>query len=203
MPIFLPKRGNHPQLLLSYQASIVKTQKTGLIACEKQGMFDTRRCSVFFYELLSATACISAVLYLVFLIGMNELSRANKWIGGVHRPSRRFDRLRLAPHRRRGHRSRYVASMGENVLMPRRSHSGLTDCLLPRVPEEVHRLHSVCHLCNQHPGSLHPRFSAYGRQRHRGRLHGRRRTMEHHQRHSRHLKRRLHLRILRHHRQPR
>lgn len=123
--------------------------------------------------------------------------------GPVHRPSRRFDRLRLAPHRRRGHRSRYVASMGENVLMPRRSHSGLTDCLLPRVPEEVHRLHSVCHLCNQHPGSLHPRFSAYGRQRHRGRLHGRRRTMEHHQRHSRHLKRRLHLRILRHHRQPR
>ena len=38
---------------------------------------------MFFYEPLSATACISVVLYLVFLIGMNELSRANKWIGGV------------------------------------------------------------------------------------------------------------------------
>ena len=36
-----------------------------------------------FYEPLSATAWVSVLLYLVFLIGMNELSRLNKWIGGA------------------------------------------------------------------------------------------------------------------------
>lgn len=38
---------------------------------------------MFFYEPLSATAMVSVVLYLVFLIGMNELSRLNKWVGAV------------------------------------------------------------------------------------------------------------------------
>ena len=36
-----------------------------------------------FYEPLSATAMVSVLLYLVFLIGMNELSRLNKWVGAV------------------------------------------------------------------------------------------------------------------------
>ena len=38
---------------------------------------------MFFYEPLSATAWVSVLLYLAFLIGMNELSRINKWIGGA------------------------------------------------------------------------------------------------------------------------
>ena len=38
---------------------------------------------MFFYEPLSATAWVSVLLYLVFLICMNELSRLNKWIGGA------------------------------------------------------------------------------------------------------------------------
>ena len=38
---------------------------------------------MFFYEPLSATACVSVLLYLAFLIGMNELSRLNKWVGAV------------------------------------------------------------------------------------------------------------------------
>lgn len=38
---------------------------------------------MFFYEPLSATAIISVLLYLGFLIGMNELSRLNKWVGAV------------------------------------------------------------------------------------------------------------------------
>ena len=38
---------------------------------------------MFFYEPLSATAIVSVLLYLVFLIGMNELSRLNKWVGAV------------------------------------------------------------------------------------------------------------------------
>ena len=38
---------------------------------------------MFFYEPLSATAIMSVLLYLVFLIGMNELSRLNKWVGAV------------------------------------------------------------------------------------------------------------------------
>ena len=33
---------------------------------------------MFFYEPLSATAFVSVVIYLAFLIGMNELSRLNK-----------------------------------------------------------------------------------------------------------------------------
>ena len=38
---------------------------------------------MFFYEPLSATAIVSVLLYLVFLIGMNELSRLNKWVGAA------------------------------------------------------------------------------------------------------------------------
>lgn len=38
---------------------------------------------MFFYEPLSGTAIVSVLLYLVFLIGMNELSRLNKWVGGA------------------------------------------------------------------------------------------------------------------------
>ena len=36
---------------------------------------------MFFFEPLSATALLSVVLYLLFLIGMNEISRINKWTG--------------------------------------------------------------------------------------------------------------------------
>lgn len=38
---------------------------------------------MFFYEPLSATALLSVILYLAFLIGMNELSRINKWVGAA------------------------------------------------------------------------------------------------------------------------
>ena len=38
---------------------------------------------MFFYEPLTATAWVSVLLYLAFLIGMNELSRLNKWVGGA------------------------------------------------------------------------------------------------------------------------
>lgn len=38
---------------------------------------------MFFYEPLSATAIVSVLVYLAFLIGMNELSRLNKWFGAA------------------------------------------------------------------------------------------------------------------------
>ncbi len=38
---------------------------------------------MFFYEPLSITAFASVIAYLVFLIGMNELSRLNKWVGAA------------------------------------------------------------------------------------------------------------------------
>ena len=38
---------------------------------------------MFFYEPLSATAIASVLVYLAFLIGMNELSRLNKWFGAA------------------------------------------------------------------------------------------------------------------------
>ena len=41
----------------------------GLQAYKEEGS------AMFFYEPLSATACVSVLLYLAFLIGMNELSR--------------------------------------------------------------------------------------------------------------------------------
>ncbi|WP_302936885.1 hypothetical protein [uncultured Senegalimassilia sp.] len=44
----------------------------GLQAYKEEGF------TMFFYEPLSATACVSVLLYLAFLIGMNELSRLNK-----------------------------------------------------------------------------------------------------------------------------
>ena len=38
---------------------------------------------MFFYEVPSLTALLSVALYLVFLIVLNEVSRINKWTGGV------------------------------------------------------------------------------------------------------------------------
>ena len=74
---------------------------------------------MFFYEPLSATACVSVLLYLAFLIGMNELSRLNKWIGAVIfiALAGRSDRLRLAPYRGRGHGRRHLVPVGENLLV--------------------------------------------------------------------------------------
>ncbi|MEG2369231.1 MAG: DUF5692 family protein [Raoultibacter sp.] len=39
--------------------------------------------TVFFYESISLTAGIALVVYLVALIGLNELSRINKWVAGA------------------------------------------------------------------------------------------------------------------------
>lgn len=38
---------------------------------------------MFFYEPLSLTALASVFIYLAFLVGMNELTRASKWFGGA------------------------------------------------------------------------------------------------------------------------
>lgn len=38
---------------------------------------------MFFYESISLTAGIALVVYLVALIGLNELSRINKWVAGA------------------------------------------------------------------------------------------------------------------------
>ena len=69
----------------------------------------------------------------------------------IHRTADRADRLRLAPYRGRRHRCRHVVPVGENLLMLGRSHLGLADRVLPRLPEEVHRLHPAHHLRHQHP----------------------------------------------------
>ena len=71
--------------------------------------------------------------------------------GHIHRAAGCSDRLRLAPYRGRGPGCRHLVPVGENLLVLSRSDLGLVDRLLPRLPEEVHRLHTAHHLRHQHP----------------------------------------------------
>ena len=82
------RRANHVRMIASRhhaftdQDCCVKLQNLLVLVSAAYGN-RSGRCTMFFYEPLSATAIVSVLLYLVFLIGMNELSRLSKWVGGV------------------------------------------------------------------------------------------------------------------------
>ena len=160
---------------------------------------------MFFYEPLSATAIVSVLLYLVFLIGMNELSRLSKWVGGGL-----FIALPLVltifvwPHTA-------VEGTGAGTWFQWvKTYSCLAGAILgwlivyfPAFQKKyIVCIPPIIFAINILEACIRD-FQLAGVNGIVDGWHGGRRTMERDERHRRHPERHLHLRVLRHHRQPR